>query len=435
MNMTKARRARSTVTFVDEYAERYQDLFSDVRSFEAFKYLLMGMLSELKRKTLPAIAKAVGADAQALHHMVAYAPWWVQELRKRRLTLLRQALDGRSFVLCIDETGDRKKGHTTDYVAHQYIGNLGKLANGIVSVNAYGILDHITFPLLFKVFKPRTRLQPGDVYKTKPQLAVELIQELQRWGFRFEVVLADSLYGESGDFSSELEKLHLKFVVAIRSNHGVWLLSGQRVRYTNWRPFERVFSNGDHHTRFIREIVFGQRGKIRYYHLTTDHKTLPPESTWYIMTNLEGTIRTTVGNTYGLRTWIEYGFQHRKHAKNELGWADFRVTDYASIERWWELVCCTYLLVSLQSPVFQLADKELASPQAAQESTPPNRFSEHRWWDSGQGWKNNLRLILQPYIFYCLLLPWLLLFDVPGLRAGFLQLIGSMNLFHAALPT
>jgi SRSO17 transposase len=234
--MTKARQATTTVTFVDEYAQRYQDLFPEVRSFEAFKHLLLGMLSELKRKTLPAIAKAVGADAQALHHLVAYAPWSVHELRKRRLTLLRQALDGRSFVLCIDETGDRKKGNTTDYVAHQYIGNLGKLENGIVSVNASGILDQITFPLLFKVFKPRPRLKPGDTYKTKPELAVELIQELQQWGFRFEVVLADSLYGESSNFVSTLEQLHLKFVVAIRSNHGVWLPPGQRVRYTSLSP-------------------------------------------------------------------------------------------------------------------------------------------------------------------------------------------------------
>jgi len=183
-------------------------------------------------------------------------------------------------VLCIDEAGDRKKGHTTDYVAHQYIGNLGKLENGIVSVNAYGIVDQITFPLLFKVFKPRTRLKPGDPYKTKPALAVEIIQELQQWVFRFSVVLADSLYGESSDFVSELEKLHLRYVVAIRSNHDIWLPPGQRVRYTNWRPFERDFSNGKQHTRYIREIIFGQRGRIRYYHLTTDPQTLPPESTW-----------------------------------------------------------------------------------------------------------------------------------------------------------
>jgi hypothetical protein len=123
--------------------------------------------------------------------------------------------------------------------------------------------------------------------------------------------------------------------------------------------------------------------------------------------------------------------------KNELGWADFRVTDYASMERWWERVESAYLLVSLQSPAFQPPDKEPPLPQAAPVITPTDHFSEHRWWDRGQGWKNtlnNLRLILQPYVFHCLLLPWLLLFDIPGLRAGFLELIGSMNLFHAALP-
>lgn len=132
------------------------------------------------------------------------------------------------------------------------------------------------------------------------------------------------------------------------------------------------------------------------------------------------------------------GSNPRKHAKNELGRADFRVTDDASIERWWESVSCAYLLVSLQSPVFQPASTRAATPQAAEVSFPTDRFSQHRWWESGQGWKNilnNVRLILQPYVFHRLLLTWLLLFDIPGLRAGFLQLIGIMNLFHAALPT
>lgn len=432
--MTRARQATSTVTFIDEYCQHYQDLFPDVRSFEHFKQLHVGMLSEIKRKTLPAIAKAVGeSDPQALHHFLASAPWQAEELRARRLPWLLQALAGKPFTLCIDETGDRKKGKTTDYVAHQYIGNIGKLANGVVSVNAYGVLDHITFPLVFKIYKPRSRLLPGDTYKSKPELAIEIIQELQQWGFHFQVVLADCLYGESGDFIRMLEKLQLKYIVAIRSNHGVWLAPGQRVRYTNWRPFERVFSNGEQQTRYIREIIFGQRGHIRYYHLTTDPHTLPPESTWFLMTNLEGHLRQTVGNTYGLRTWIEYGF---KHAKNELGWADYRVTDYPSIERWWEIVFSTYQLVSFHCPVFQTSEQ--APHRDTQPETPVAHFPEHRWWDSGHGWKNilnNLRLILQPYVFSCLLFPWLLVFDIPGLRAGFAELTAIMNLFHAALPT
>jgi len=36
---------------------------------------------------------------------------------------------------------DKKKGSTTDYVKRQYIGNLGKIENGIVAVTAYTILD------------------------------------------------------------------------------------------------------------------------------------------------------------------------------------------------------------------------------------------------------------------------------------------------------
>jgi SRSO17 transposase len=209
--MTQARPAAPTVTFVEEDCQLYQDLFPDVRSFEHFKQVQIGMLSEIKRKTLPAIAKAAGeSDPQTVHHFVANAPWSVAALRARRLTLLKQALAGRAFTLCIDETGDRKRGKTTDYVASQSIGNIGKLANGIVSVNASGVLDHITFALLFKVYKPKTRLKPGDTYKTKPELAVEIIEELEQWGFQFDVVVADCVYGESYTFISALEKRHLK---------------------------------------------------------------------------------------------------------------------------------------------------------------------------------------------------------------------------------
>jgi len=44
-------------------------------------------------------------------------------------------------------------------VKRQYIGNLGKIENGIVAVTAYGL---ITVPLLFEVYKPKERLKPED---------------------------------------------------------------------------------------------------------------------------------------------------------------------------------------------------------------------------------------------------------------------------------
>lgn len=94
--MTQARPAAATVAFVDEYCRLYKDVFPDVRSLEHFTQIQIGMLTKIKRKTLPAIAREVrDGDPQALHHLIAYAPWQVEQLRDTRLTLLKQALAGR----------------------------------------------------------------------------------------------------------------------------------------------------------------------------------------------------------------------------------------------------------------------------------------------------------------------------------------------------
>ena len=134
----------------------------------------------------------------------------------------------------------------------QYIGNLGKIENGIVAVTAYGVIDSITLPLLFEVYKPKERLKPNDTYRSKPEMAAGMIRKLQAMGFRFKLVLADSLYGESGSgFVDVLYQLKLDCVVSIRPNHALWLPRGQTVRCNRWRKYDRVFSNGKIELRYI----------------------------------------------------------------------------------------------------------------------------------------------------------------------------------------
>jgi SRSO17 transposase len=152
-----------------------------------------------------------------LHHFLTESLWDVEKLRKQRLEFILYILQGRPVILIIDETGDKKKGSTTDYVKRQYIGNLGKTDNGIVVVTAYAVLSGMTFPLMFEIYKPRERLLPGDKYLTKPEIAAIMMRKLQSMGFRFNLVLADSLYGESGkNFISVLDELNLNFIVAAR---------------------------------------------------------------------------------------------------------------------------------------------------------------------------------------------------------------------------
>ena len=58
--MSMPRTPKATVGFVDQYCASYRPLFADVRSFAQFTALHVGWLAELPRKTLPAIARAVG---------------------------------------------------------------------------------------------------------------------------------------------------------------------------------------------------------------------------------------------------------------------------------------------------------------------------------------------------------------------------------------
>jgi hypothetical protein len=282
--------------------------------------------------------------------------------------------------------------------------------------------------------------------KSKPQLAIALVEELLALGFRFSVVLADSLYGANSGFIRAWHRHHLEDVVAIRSNHGVWMLPGQRIRRTCWRSFERVFTDGTSQQRCICETIFGTRQAVCSFQITTDPATLPPETTWDRMTKQGGTIEQTVGNTFELRTWIAYGPQH---AKDDLDWADDRVTEYATIERWWEVVMSADTLVSLQrsdsAALGHLAPTPAPAPSSSAPQAPapdaPSPLEAHPAWDTRSGWKHHrttLRLLLQPDDCSCLLLPWLHVVPLPhvqAVRTGLAALGSLVNTFRLVLPT
>jgi hypothetical protein len=62
---------------------------------------------------------------------------------------------------------------------------------------------------------------------------------------------------------------------------------------------------------------------------------------------------------------------------------------------------------------------------------------QHPCWQKTSGWKhrlNNLQLIIQPLIYYCLIKPWLKVFENWHLRVGFSWLISIMNEFVGYVP-
>ena len=420
-----------TVSIIDEYCSFYKDLFKEVRNYECFKYLHLGIVSQIPRKSLPEIAKVVGLNSpQSLHHFIANSPWSVCDLKKRRLKRIKNALKGEKITLIIDETGDRKKGSKTDYVARQYLGSVGKIDNGIVSVNAYGVYRNITFPLAVKVFKPKGTLHEDDKYKTKITIASEIVTSLVDFGFNIELVLADSLYGESSEFIRTLDKHELEYVVAIRSNHAVWLPANQRVRANKWCKFTRTFSDQKTETRYIREIIYGKKTSITYWEMTTDPETMPANSTSFVMTNIQGKLKKILGDLYGLRTWVEYAF---RQCKQELGWTDYRFTKFKDIEKWWEIILCIYTMIALNSQPFISLNQSNEIKVEIEENQCVS-FHSHKQWNHKGGWKNtlnNIRLIVQPMLIFWMIYPWLELFPSSNLFTGFNDLIAAINQFKS----
>ena len=71
---------------------------------------MTGIISPIRRKSLPEIAKVVGISSpQSLHHFLSNSPWSVEELQDRRLAITLEALKNPKTIVVIDETGDRKK--------------------------------------------------------------------------------------------------------------------------------------------------------------------------------------------------------------------------------------------------------------------------------------------------------------------------------------
>jgi SRSO17 transposase len=141
----------------------------------------------------------------------------------------RTAPDGEG-VLVIDEHGDRKWGNKTAHVGKQWLGNLGKTENGVVSVSSLLADEGVYSPLAVEPYTPAHHFEGGrsdDSFCTKLEIARRLVERSVASGVPFRAVVADSFYGEDEDLKGELEGLGVGYVMALKESHCWWHKEGQ----------------------------------------------------------------------------------------------------------------------------------------------------------------------------------------------------------------
>jgi SRSO17 transposase len=381
--MTKRREISSAPEPLEAYARHFDDLFGKSNQREAFRWYLEGLLLPSERnKTLTGLVNTeplVGAQlprAQKLQWFLSESNWDERQVQDMRLKLLREdpsTAPTEWGVLVIDETGDRKDGHQTAHVARQYLGNVGKIDNGVVSVTSLWADEQVYYPMEIEPYTPESYFAQGKkdpAFRTKPKIALQLVQQAIRQEWPFRAVVADSLYGEDRGLKEGLRQLKVPYVLALTPAHAWWHPEGvagslqEVAREAGWVSAEqpgrwvritRTFRDGSRQDWWTVEIVAGPYGpakKERAVVATTDPQTLPDLTTWYLVTNVPAPTEgrgseppfppaslEEVIRLYGLRTWVEQSYKHVKHA---LGWSQYQVRSDQAIRRHWQLVCCAF---------------------------------------------------------------------------------------------
>lgn len=247
---------------------------------------IRGLLLDGERKSIEPMAdRLADGNVQALQQFVNQSPWSSGNVRACLARKMESEFVPEAYWL-IDETSFPKQGKHSVGVARQYCGALGKTANCQVAVSLDLGTEEASTPLNWALYLPRQWIEdperrrkagvPEDVvFKTKNQLALDLIDEARQWGLQDRVILADSAYGDAFEFRQGLRSRHLDHVVQVSGDLTAWTQDPHPAEI----PLKR---NGKARKRFYARELAPTRS------LNQIAKDLPAES-WKQVTWRQGT--------------------------------------------------------------------------------------------------------------------------------------------------
>src|SRR5919112_4902069 len=388
---------------LEGFAAPFDVLFGSLGQRRSFRGYLSGLLAPRDRnKTLTALAgaeplvQAQSPEVQRLQYFLSEAEWSAEALNARRLALLQAepaTAAHRGGVLVLDDTGDRKDGTATAHVGRQYLGSVGKTDNGIVAVTTLWTDGRVHYPLHVAPYTPAARFAAGKDdprFRTKPRIAMALIEQARAADIPFRAVVADCFYGDNRELEGLLTQRKIPYVLAHRGTGGLGWAPAEEAHsfaealrdlpHTAWQRLKRRFRDGHAETWWAAELAFlqfGPRRTVRAFCITTDQRRLPSQTTWYLSSNLKGASLEEITQLYAWRNWTEDGY---KRVKGELGWADFQVRGDTAIRRHWALVCAAFGFCWWQAA----REGRLAAPRPVGGGSKPARAGRRA--GSGEKW-------------------------------------------------
>jgi SRSO17 transposase len=208
---------------------------------QAGKYV-DGLLSDLPRKNGWWLAEhARDGSPDRMQRLLNHAVWDEQGAVVAVRDMVIEHLGDEFAVVVFDESAQEKKGTLTSGVKRQYAGCVGKVTNAInvvyctyASARGHAIIGAAQYLPKEWIDDPQRRAAAGIdddvVFKTKPQLAHDLLVDLVAAGVTVPWVTGDEVYGRDHALRQECETRGIGYVVEVPSSFLITLPTRETIR-------------------------------------------------------------------------------------------------------------------------------------------------------------------------------------------------------------
>jgi len=351
--------------------------FARHATFAHCERYLLGLLADLKRKSIEPIALAAGVAVRTLQEFLSAFEWDHERAGK---LLQQQVVDrhaSENAIAVIDSSGHPKQGDKTPGVQRQWCGETGKIDNCVVGQHLlYTDNDPknpFTCMLASDLYLPKDWATDWDrrreakipedlVYRPKWRIAIDQLEAAVGNGLRVGWVTFDEEYGSVPQFWFELDRLGQRGIGEVRRNFLCWptwphYRSQQQAhaakRVDNVCRYSPTFRRQSWYRMIVKETTRGpavwelKAGRVHLVEAVGEGVSRPTDRQYWLIVarNVEsGEHKYFVSNASGGACWKQmmiaaFARWHvemwLERAKQETGFGAFEVRTYVSLIRHW----------------------------------------------------------------------------------------------------
>ncbi|MDR0305430.1 MAG: IS701 family transposase [Chitinispirillales bacterium] len=352
----------------DNLTKKMADVFKSEAGIKNMQNYLRGLLGTVERKNGWQMSEYLGETTPyTLQQFLYRGAYNADELRDRLITYTSENIGETEGHLIIDETGFLKQGKCSCGVKRQYSGTAGRVENCQIGVflTYAGTKGHN--PIDRRLYMPQEWIDDTErrekagvpeelTFQTKPQMALEMIQDATDSGIPYTWVSGDCVYGDYSAIREWLESKGKCYVMSVSGKAYVWQGNSQKsigsilmsLPEEGW--FEASCGDGSKGERLYDWLMIpinpGSLAGYKRTLLIRRSKSAPDELRAYICFAPEDTLKEKYAEVAGTRWTIETCF---KESKSEVGLDQYEVRSYDGWYKHITLACIALAFLTVLS--------------------------------------------------------------------------------------